>query len=332
MAEIVLGLGSSHSPQMSSGTQYWESHAGRDRANGYLVDSDGEVRSYDELVARARPGLEAELSPEVWEAKWNRVQDALAGLSKRLAEAAADLLVVVGDDQQELFGAEGNPAIGLFLGEELWDAGLGEEQRAKLPPDILPAQWAAHAGERDRYPTAPELSAHLADALCVAGFDITVFSAQRVGSTLGHAFTFPRRRLGLAAEVPLVPLALNAYYPPNVPTPKRCWQLGRALRQALEAWEGPERIAVVASGGLSHFVISEELDWAVLDALGSGDAEAVAALPRAALRSGSSEILNWLVVGAALADWHLDILDYVPAYRSPAGTGVGLGFATWGQP
>ncbi|HET9075290.1 MAG TPA: hypothetical protein VFN68_00035 [Acidimicrobiales bacterium] len=332
MAQVVLGLGTSHSPQMSSGTSYWDGHAGRDRANDFLVDAEGRVRTFDELVAEAPASLAAELVPEVWEAKWRRVQDAIAGLVKRLADAAPDVAVIVGDDQHELFGEDGNPAIGLFLGDELWDAGLGETERAKLPPDILPAQWAAHASGREAYPVARELSNHLAGALTVAGFDIGVFSVQGPDRTLGHAFTFPRRRLQLAPEVPIVPVALNAYYPPNVPPPDRCWALGRALRQALEDWPGAERVALIASGGLSHFVISEDLDHRVLKALEEGDGAAVAGLPRDVLRSGSSEILNWLVVGGALAGWDFDIIDYVPAYRSPAGTGVGMGFATWQPP
>ncbi|MDE3206747.1 MAG: extradiol ring-cleavage dioxygenase [Acidobacteriota bacterium] len=329
MAELVLGMGTSHSPQMSSGTRHWDGHAGRDRANDFLVDTDGQVRSYDELEAKAPPSLLEELAPEVWESKWGRVQDAIAVLVKRLADAAPDVAVIVGDDQHELFGDDGNPAIGLFLGDELWDAGLGEAERQKLPPDIMPAQWAAHADERDRYPVARDLSAYLAEALTAADFDIGVFSVQGGDRTLGHAFTFPRRRLHLPPEVPIVPVALNAYYPPNVPRPGRCWALGQALRRALEDWPGGERIALIASGGLSHFVISEELDRRVLDALAAGDEAAVAALPPAVLRSGSSEILNWLVVGGALADWDFDVVDYLAAYRSAAGTGVGLAFATW---
>lgn len=329
MAELVLGVGTSHSPQMSSGTEYWEGHAARDRANDYLVDVDGKVRTFEELAAKAPPSLAGELRPEVWEAKWLRVQEAIAILVRRLAEAAPDVAVIVGDDQHELFGEDGNPAIGMFLGEELWDAGLGEAERAKLPPDILPAQWAAHSQEPEAYTVARELSTYLAEALTLAGFDIGVFSVQGPGRTLGHAFTFPRRRLGLSKDAPIVPVALNAYYPPNVPCPGRCWALGRALRAALEAWPGPERIVLVASGGLSHFVISEDLDRRVLKALAEGDEAAAASLPRDVLRSGSSEILNWLVVGGALAGWDFDVVDYVPAYRSPAGTGVGMAFATW---
>lgn len=329
MARIVLGLASSHTPQMSSGPEHWEGHAGRDRRNPFLVATDGEVRSFEELSSRPREGLEAELAPEVWEAKFARAQAAVEALSRALAQSRPDVAVVIGDDQRELFGDEGNPAIGLFLGEELWDLGLSEEHRRRMPPDILPAQWAAHADSPEPYPVAKEMSWHLAEALVGAGFDVGVFARQGEGRTLGHAFTFPRRRLGLPPTTPIVPVALNTYYPPNVPAPGRCWALGRALREALEAWGGAERVALVASGGLSHFVVSEDLDHRVLSALGEGDADAVAALPRQLLRSGSSEILNWIVLGGALAGWRMEVVDYIPAYRSLAGTGVGMGFASW---
>ncbi|MGH9054343.1 MAG: extradiol ring-cleavage dioxygenase, partial [Acidimicrobiales bacterium] len=114
--------------------------------------------------------------------------------------------------------------------------------------------------------------------------------------------------------------------------PGRCWSLGAAIRRALEVWPGTERVALIASGGLSHFVISEDLDRTVLAALAASDGESVSVLPRSVLRSGSSEILCWLVVGGALAGWDLDVIDYVPAYRSAAGTGVGMCFATWEPP
>jgi hypothetical protein len=47
------------------------------------------------------------------------------------------------------------------------------------------------------------------------------------------------------------------------------------------------------------------------------------------LRSGTSEILNWITVGGALGGLAFDLVDYIPGYRSPAGTGVGMAFATW---
>jgi hypothetical protein len=156
-------------------------------------------------------------------------------------------------------------------------------------------------------------------------------SAQPAGRSLGHAFTFVRRRLRLAAEVPIVPVLLNTYFPPNVPGPARCWRLGEALRAGIESWDAGARVAVFASGGLSHFVVHEELDRAVLAGLASGDGAALGQLPGGLLRSGTSETLNWITAGGALGGLSFELLDYIPAYRSPAGTGCGMAFAAWNR-
>lgn len=329
MAQIVLGVGSSHTPQVSSSAAGWGDHAVRDRGNPALLAADGELHSYEELMAQAPPGIAAELAPEVWAAKFDRAQVAIETLAKRLQAAQPDVVIVVGDDQKELFGPTGNPAIGLFLGEELWDLPPDDQHKARLPPDIRPSQWAAHAEEPDRYRVAGERSRQLAAALTEADFDVAVMSEQLPGHSLGHAFTFVRRRLGLAREIPLVPVLLNTYYPPNVPAPGRAFRLGEAIGAAVAAWPGDERVAVVASGGLSHFVVLEELDRAVLDALARHDGDALARIPRSLLRTGTSETLNWIAAGGALGGLDMELVDYVPGYRSPAGTGCGMAFAIW---
>jgi OH-DDVA oxygenase/3-O-methylgallate 3,4-dioxygenase len=122
---------------------------------------------------------------------------------------------------------------------------------------------------------------------------------------------------------------LNTYFPPNVPSPGRCFALGAAIRRALVAWPGHERVAVMASGGLSHFVVLEEFDRQVLDALRARDSGALSAIPRRFFRSGTSETLNWITVGGMVDGAPMDLLDYIPGYRSPAGTGTGMGFVTW---
>ena len=127
----------------------------------------------------------------------------------------------------------------------------------------------------------------------------------------------------------MVPVFLNTYYPPNQPTPRRCYKFGEAIREAVESWPGDVRIGIVGSGGLSHFVVDEELDRGVIDALRRKDGEALQSLPRKKLNSGSSEIRMWIAVGGAVE--HLDMAwsHYVPGYRTPAGSGTGLGFAVF---
>jgi len=156
-----------------------------------------------------------------------------------------------------------------------------------------------------------------------------VLRAQPAGRSLGHAFTFPRYRLGLPASTPIVPVFVNTYYPPNVPSAARCYEFGKALRRAVEDWETSARVAVIASGGLSHFVVDEDLDHAVLAAITARDGQALGSLERDQLRSGTSEILNWIVAAGALENLSATVLDYVPGYRTPAGTGAGMAFVRW---
>ena len=78
-------------------------------------------------------------------------------------------------------------------------------------------------------------------------------------------------------------------------------------------------------------MVLEDLDRAVLAGLAGGDGAALGQLPADMLRSGTSETLNWITAGGALGGLSFDLLDYIPAYRSPAGTGVGMAFATWNR-
>ena len=63
------------------------------------------------------------------------------------------------------------------------------------------------------------------------------------------------------------------------------------------------RVAVMASGGLSHFVVDEEIDRATLKALAEKDVDGLRSLPREKLRSGTSEILNWVALGERWSPW-----------------------------
>lgn len=147
-----------------------------------------------------------------------------------------------------------------------------------------------------------------------------------------HAYGFVYRRLMRDKVVPHVPVFVNTFYPPNQPPAARCFEFGRALARAIAAWPEDKTVALVGSGGLSHFVIDEAFDRQVLDALRSGDVRAFAALPEELLQSGTSEWKNWFVVAGAMREAGLEmhLLDYVPCYRSEAGTGSAMGFATWG--
>jgi hypothetical protein len=166
------------------------------------------------------------------------------------------------------------------------------------------------------------------DVSSVAG--LTEGAASEGGrSGLGHTVGFIVQRLFRGREIPVVPLLLNTYYQPNVPTAARCHDIGRALRRVLEADRTDARVAIVASGGLSHFVVDEELDRRVLAALASRDVQVLRGLRRPELNSGSSKILNWVLATGALEGLEVMSSEYLPLYRTPAGTGVGAGFVVW---
>jgi 3-O-methylgallate 3,4-dioxygenase len=124
---------------------------------------------------------------------------------------------------------------------------------------------------------------------------------------------------------------VNTYYPPNAPYPGRCYRFGQALRRALDAWDSNQRVAIIASGGLSHTVIEEDLDARIIDGLQHDDVAKLADLPDVRFRHGTSEVKNWLILAGAMAGngLHMNLVDYVPCYRTEAGTGCAMGFAEW---
>jgi len=329
MADIVLGVASSHTPQLSSGVDMWPDHADRDRRQPQLLGKDGAYHGYDEILAAADPGMERELDPAVFEAKYRRCQDAVAVLAGQLAKAEPDIAVIIGDDQRELFLDDGIPALACFAGDELVDFPPSDEALARMPKGIRAASWAVHTDHPEPHPVSASLSRHVTEQLVAADFDVLLFTQQPAGRSLGHAFTFPRYRLGLPATTPIVPIFINTYYQPNVPSAARCYALGQVIRRAVESWDSPARVAVIASGGLTHFVIDEELDRQVLSGITDRDPGRLRTLSRAQLRSGNSEILNWVAAAGALDGLAATAVDYVPGYRSPAGTGTGMAFAYW---
>ena len=116
-----------------------------------------------------------------------------------------------------------------------------------------------------------------------------------------------------------------------MPKNRRCLDLGSALHRAIKSFDGFGRVAVMASGGLTHFVIDEELDRKILAAMKEGDEAALAAIPESLFKVGTAEIKNWYPVISAMnkTDLRYHLVDYVPCYRSEAGTGNAMAFVYW---
>jgi Catalytic LigB subunit of aromatic ring-opening dioxygenase len=324
MARIVLGIATSHTPMLNTPAKDWPSFIDRDGVRKFL-DKEGNPATYAELLTRADPRAAAELTPERFAARHAKAQAAIEHLKAVVRRAELDALIIVGDDQKELFHEDHLPSFLVYYGETI--------RNVPLSPDFKGPEWSRLATARyyeekepREYPVAAPLAQHLIGNLIDHEFDVASSNGLAPGVGEGHAHAFVRKRLMEEPELPVVPVFINSYYPPNQPTPARCWKFGQAIRAAVETYPADMRVGIVGSGGLSHFVVDEELDRGVIEAIRNKDGEALQALPRKKLNSGSSEIRMWICVAGAAQ--HLDCpwSDYVPGYRTPAGSGTGLGF------
>jgi exonuclease VII small subunit len=330
MAQIVIGIGTSHSPLLALTAEQWLERAADDRRNTRLNLSDGRLLTYAQLESEVQSRYADEATLEHFTQQWQQCQQALDRLSAELQAAQPDVVIVVGDDQEELFRRTNIPAMAIYYGAEIVTRPL---ESMEVPRWLL-ATGVGRGYAMDlprRHPGAPVFGRFLIEQLTDAGFDLGAVSAFQDPNEegLGHAYGFVIQRLLGGRPIPLIPVLLNTYYPPNTPSPARCYQLGQALRRAIERSTDDLRVAIIASGGLSHFVCDEELDRRVLAALHAGDADVLRNIPRAALNAGSSEIANWVTVAGAMETRACKWSEYVPVRRTPAGTGIGLAFLAW---
>jgi 3-O-methylgallate 3,4-dioxygenase len=327
VARLAAAFGSSHSVMLTAEIDDWLTRFRETDPRLPYYDRAGNPCSYADVLARAPANAGELIAPEAITRRFEAVQQAMAHLQVEIAAAALDALIIVGDDQYELFHDEHMPSIGIYYGETIRNA---------AQPAVPPEEWFRRAQMRRRekerdahYPCHRALALHLIEGLVEREFDVSAMAGLVGDQFEGHAYAFIHRRYLNGASLPVVPIFLNTYYPPNQPHPRRCLRLGMALKELVAAFPQDLRVGLLASGGLSHFVVEEDLDRAVIDALKRKDSSALANLDPRRLKAGSSEIRNWIVVGAAAAELDLSWVSYTPAYRTPALTGTGLCFARW---
>ena len=120
MAKIVLGLGSAHSPMLSLEGDRWSEYGERDQANPMLAAvPGGEVMAYEELLSQADPAIAKALTPEKLQAQHDAYPKAIATLEKTLKDANPDVVVIVGDDQEEMFFDDNVPLFSIYWGESM---------------------------------------------------------------------------------------------------------------------------------------------------------------------------------------------------------------------
>ena len=329
MAKIVYGFAASHTPMLTLEGKRWTERAQDDMRNNQLNTSDGRFISYEQLVRERGTPYADVATEERFLAVEADSQNALDRIAEEIEAAAPDVIVIIGDDQHELFSDANMPAISVYYGERVV---MHPFEITEQSPSWLGAVTKGYAmDEAHDFPAHPDLALDLIQGLIQR--DVDVGACARVPDPrvagFGHAYGFLIERLFRKREIPVIPILLNTYYPPNQLTARRCHAIGTAMRAAIEESRLDLKVAIAASGGLSHFIVDDVLDHQILNALKNNDVETLSSIPQAALNSGSSEIRNWIMTAGAVADKKLSWSEYYPARRTPAGTGTGIGFASW---
>ncbi|HZZ89011.1 MAG TPA: hypothetical protein VFE13_11835 [Caulobacteraceae bacterium] len=327
MAKMVMGIGSSHSPALLMKPDAWLARGGTDdKTIMQLHDFDGRRVQYDELLVKTPPSMLRQIEPDILQRRHEANEAAIARIHDVLAEADPDIVVIIGDDHKEVYQEENMPALAVYWGETLPYKPVGV-MKWKYDPALKPDFW--YWQDEREYPVASEFARRLIGDLMARDFDPAHSKYYLPGQGMSHSFGYVYRRIMTDKIFPIIPVNINTYYPPNQVTPQRAYQLGQAIRAAIESWPEDLRIVVMATGGLSHFVVDEPFDRAFLDLMAKGGVDGHAALPLEKLQSGNSEFRCWSALAGAVEGLSMNLIDYVPCYRSPAGTGCAMAFAYW---
>ncbi len=309
MAKVVMAVATSHSPQTTAPAELWPAMEARDQKNQGLIDLEGNAVTYEELLSKAPASIAKEITPEMFAKRAAANAKGLAKIREELEKADPDILIMFGDDQKAAYQNDNFPAMLIYRGAEYRDT--------------------PREGSPKSYPVDTGMADHLIKHLTASEFDIANQEYQNEGQAMTGAFSFVYHHVMTNKIIPVVPIHINTYFPPNQPTPKRCFDLGKAVMEGVESFGGNKKVAVLASGGLSHFVVDEEVDEMTLKALRDGNKQALIDLPLHRLDAGTSEIRNWIATAGTVEDKKFHQVDYVPCYRSPAGTGCAMAFGYW---
>lgn len=239
---------------------------------------------------------------------------ALDVMRDRLRAARPDVILLFSNDHLLNWPINNTPE---------YTVGIGAEH-------VGPADWYDEwlALEKYRIPGHPALARYLVNE----GARRRLAFAYLREMQFDDGVSVPMHYLNPEGDIALVPVTMNCTVPP-IPTPERAYQVGATLCEMVRAYPGPERVAVLATGGLSHepggpryFWVDEEFDRWFLDLLRKGDHETLVrecTLERmeAAGSGGTAELLAWMVA-LAFTTGPAEVLAYMPAIAWRSGTGM----------
>ena len=305
---LGLGIASSHAPAMFCPPEVWPAvYAG-----------------IPDYMKASQPHTAKNETPEVVLSYIERIEKGFATLRGQVEAFDPDAILFIGDDEGDVFNLNNFPAFAVFTGEEVW--GSYHPRYMDTPPEQ----------SRIHMPCDPKLGRFILEGLIDHGFDPAFCeSMQPVGRPergMSHmtAYTYPKV-MSKKRTIPIVPIWINEYFAP-MPNGERCYDFGIALRAICDAWPG--RVAIYASGGLSHDPlgpragwIDEPLDRWFLERLERNEPakfKSMFQFDSATLRGGTGEMRAWIAAAAACAR-PAKVLDYIPCHHAK----TGLSFAYW---
>lgn len=334
MANIVGGIAVSHGPMLSTSPEIWDLRAMADR-KGRSHWYQGNSYDYDGLLNKRAPGFDLQIQRDVQQKNHDHCQSSLDKLADFFSECNADFAIVVGNDQNEVIKEDLLPSMTIFTGPNIENIPMDEARRKLLPPGIAEAEDGHCPQGGATYPGLPEVAEQLVFSLNRQDFDVATSKRLPRGQDrqegIPHAFGFIYRRIMKDSPPPSIPIILNVAIGENALRSARALALGRVVANVIKALPSEARVVMVASGGMSHFVVDEELDRLVLSALTTYDEIKLRDIPDKYLNGNTAELKSWFVVASAMqaAGLKTQWVDYIPCYRTAAGTGSGMGFVTW---
>ncbi len=255
------------------------------------------------------------------ETRYRRISDGLAGVRERLNALEPDVLIVIGDDQDENYREDNLPQIALFTGSTF-------------------AVTDPKTGSVARCESDPGLARHILTYGVESGFDIASSASFVDDRLMSHAHCEPILYLKSAGRYRVLPVFVNGIHVP-APTPRRCYEFGQMLRRAIDQAPGEKRVALYASGGMSHYSagfpwmhysgpntigsVSADFDRRVLAAIRSGDGASTAELTsRELLDNGDVEMRQTIVLAGVMGNAKPAFLEYEPFHRGIMGMAVGF--------
>lgn len=248
--------------------------------------------------AASKPGLEQQK-------KLRRdAEEAFAVLRADMERAKPDVLIVVANDQFVNFFWNNIPTFFVTVADE------------------VKGQFTRH---QFHYRNHKELGR----AIVRAGMDKRIDFSFGERIELQHTQVVPLYFLLPEPKIPILPIYVNTWVDP-APTPGRCYEVGELIRAVAEHRD--ERVAILATGGLSHFPgsprigeIDTQFDHKLLEVIRQGKGKSLVDYSvQDLLQAGDSEFLNWMVVLGAIGDAKASYTTYMPDFVA-----TGWGFVSW---